>query len=88
MEAGPKTLVLAGNPVHEDLEVAMAVGIAGKMIFSIQLVLDKDHRIGFAAAGTLEDTFRRLSVAEKQFVLDIDRRYEGGGGRRSAPAAL
>ncbi len=77
MEAGSETLVLAGNPVHEDLEEAMAVGIAGKMIFSIQLVLDKDHHIGFAAAGALEDTFRRaVAVAEKQFVLDIERRYE------------
>jgi nickel-dependent lactate racemase len=77
MEAGSETLVLAGNPVHEDLEEAMAVGVAGKMVFSIQLVLDKDHHIGFAAAGALEDTFRRaVAVAEKQFVLDIERRYE------------
>jgi nickel-dependent lactate racemase len=77
MEAGSETLVLAGNPVHEDLEEAMAVGIAGKMIFSIQLVLDKDHHIGFAAAGALEDTFgRAVAVAEKQFVLDIERRHE------------
>lgn len=77
MEAGSETLILAGNPVHEDLEEALAVGIAGKLIFSIQLVLDKDHHIGFAAAGALEDTFRRaIAVAEKQFVLDIERRCE------------
>jgi nickel-dependent lactate racemase len=77
MEAGSETLVLAGNPVHEDLEEALTVGIAGKMIFSIQLVLDNDHHIGFAAAGALEDTFRQaVAVAEKQFVLDIERRYE------------
>lgn len=77
MEGGSETLVLAGNPVHEDLEEATTLGIAGKAIFSIQLVLDKDHHIGFAAAGPLEDTFRRaVAVADKQFVLDIERRYE------------
>lgn len=77
MEAGSETLVLAGNPVHEDLEEAMAAGITGKEIFSIQLVLDNDHHIGFAAAGALEDTFRQaVAVAEEQFVLDIERRYE------------
>jgi nickel-dependent lactate racemase len=77
MAAGSETLVLAGNPVHEDLEEAMAVGIAGKQIYSIQLVLDKDHRVGFAAAGSLNDTFRRaIAVADRQFVLEIERPYE------------
>jgi nickel-dependent lactate racemase len=77
MEAGSETLVLAGNPVHEDLEEALALGIAGKEIFSVQLVLDKDHRVGFSAAGTLEDTFRRaVNVADGQFVLEIERPYE------------
>ncbi|MBN1632442.1 MAG: DUF2088 domain-containing protein, partial [Thermoleophilia bacterium] len=77
MEPGSELLVLAGNPVHEDLEEMLAVGIAGKDIYSVQLVLDKDHRVGFAAAGSLEDTFRRaIEVADKQFVLEIDRRYE------------
>lgn len=77
MEAGSELLALAGNPVHEDLEEMLAVGIAGKDVYSIQLVLDKDHRVGFAAAGPLEDTFRRaVAQAERQFVLDIERRYE------------
>jgi nickel-dependent lactate racemase len=77
MEPGSELLMLAGNPVHEDLEDAMAIGTRGKEIFSIQLVLDKDHRVGFAAAGALEDTFRQaVKVADKQFVLEIDRRFE------------
>ena len=63
--------------MHEDLEEALAVGIAGKQVYSIQLVLDKDHRVGFAAAGVLEDTFRRaIAVADRQFVLEIERPYE------------
>jgi lactate racemase len=77
MKPGSESLVLEGNPVHEDLEEALAVGIGGKQVFSIQLVLDKDHQVGFAAAGSLEETFRRaVEVAERQFVLDIERRYE------------
>jgi nickel-dependent lactate racemase len=77
MKPGSESLVLRGNPVHEDLEEALAIGIDGKQVFSIQLVLDKDHRVGFAAAGSLEETFRRaVEVADRQFVLDIERRYE------------
>jgi nickel-dependent lactate racemase len=77
MQPGSESLVLAGNPVHEDLEEALALGIAGKQVYSIQLVLDKDHRIGFAAAGDLDRTFRRaVAVADRQFVLDIERPYE------------
>lgn len=77
MEQGSETLTLEGNPVHEDLEEALAVAIEGKRVYGIQMVLDKEHHIGFAATGTLEQAFRAaVAVAEKQFVLDIDRLYE------------
>lgn len=77
MEAGSELLVLAGNPVHEDLEEALAIGVAGKEVYSIQLVLDKDHRVGYAAAGALEHTFRQaVEVADEQFVLEVARQYE------------
>jgi nickel-dependent lactate racemase len=77
MEPGSESLRLQGNPVHEDLEEALGLGIVGKSAYSIQLVLDKGHDIGFAAAGSLDETFpAAVAVAERQFVLDIDRRYE------------
>jgi nickel-dependent lactate racemase len=77
MEPGSESLVLEGNPVHEDIMEMLEVGIAGKQVYSIQLVLDKDHRVGFAATGDLQSTFSRaVAVADKQFVLEIDRRYE------------
>jgi lactate racemase len=77
MKPGSESLILEGNPVHDDLMEALAIGIAGKAVYSIQLVLDKDHRVGFAAAGGLDDTFRRaVEVADRQFVLDIERPYE------------
>ena len=77
MEPGSESLVLSGNPVHEDLEDALTLGIAGKRVFSIQLVLDKEHQIGFAAAGPLADTFlQAVRVADRQFVLDLEERCE------------
>lgn len=77
MEPGSESLILQGNPVHEDLEEALALGIAGKQVYSIQLVLDKDHRVGFAAAGPLDETFpEAVAVADRQFVLELERRYE------------
>ena len=77
MQAGSEHLVLEGNPVHEDLEEATALGVAGKQVYSVQLVLDKDHRVGFASAGPLERSFREaVAVADKQYVLEIERCYE------------
>jgi len=77
MKVGSESLILEGNPVHEDIMEMLEVGIAGKSVYSIQLVLDKDHRVGFAAAGSLDDSWHRaLAVADEQFVLDIERRYE------------
>ena len=58
MQQGSETLMLEGNPVHEDLEEALAVAIEGKRVYGIQMVLDKEHHIGFAAAGPLEEAFR------------------------------
>jgi lactate racemase len=77
MQAGSELLMLQGNPVHEDLMEQLAPGIAGKQVYSIQLVLDEDHHIGFAAAGELEASWRQaIAVADKQFVLEIERPYE------------
>lgn len=77
MQPGSELLLLEGNPVHEDLMEQLAVGIAGKQVYSIQLVLDGEHHIGFAAAGGLEATWgQAIAVADRQFVLEIDRPYE------------
>jgi nickel-dependent lactate racemase len=77
MEKGSQHLMLEGNPVHEDLEEALALGVAGRQVYSIQLVLDKDHRIGFASTGSLDRSFSEaLAVADKQFVLELEQRYD------------
>ncbi len=73
MQDGSDTLILEGNPVHEDLEEATRLVAQDKQLYSIQLVLDEDHGIGFASAGELEDSFRAaVAVADKQFVLELD----------------
>lgn len=77
MQPGSELLQLDDNPVHEDLMEQLALGVAGKQVYSIQLVLDEQHHIGFAAAGDLEDSWRRaIAVADRQFVLEIERPYE------------
>jgi nickel-dependent lactate racemase len=74
---GSDTLVLEGNPVHEDLDEATRFVIGDKRLYSIQLVLDQDHGVGFAAAGNLGDSFRRaVALADEQFVLDLDQTYD------------
>ncbi len=56
--------------MHEDLEDAMAIGTKGKEIFSIQLVLDKNHRVDLLTGGNTRRHFRpAVKVADRQFVL-------------------
>jgi nickel-dependent lactate racemase len=77
MDRGSEHLKLQGNPVHEDLEESLALGVAGKQIYSVQLVLDKDHRVGFASAGPLHKSFpEALAVADQQFVLELEHRCD------------
>jgi lactate racemase len=72
LRPGSGPLLLDGNPVHEDLNEAAGRLIEGKRVFSIQLVLDKNHNVGFAAAGHLEDSFRTAAAtADMHFVLDL-----------------
>jgi nickel-dependent lactate racemase len=49
-------LALRGNPVHEDMEEAVAL-LGDKNVFAIQVVLDREHRISCATAGDINDAF-------------------------------
>ena len=57
-----QTLVLEGNPVHEDMVDALKT-IEGKEIFSIQTVLDGEKRIYHCTSGHIHDSF--LMAIEK-----------------------
>jgi nickel-dependent lactate racemase len=71
LEQGVAPLALAGNPVHEDLAEAMGA-LEGKGIYSLQVVLDRSHRICAAFAGSLEETFAAaVQKAREVFVVEI-----------------
>jgi nickel-dependent lactate racemase len=56
MKMEAQSLVLDGNPVHEDMMDALNV-VKGKSIFSIQMVLDRHQNVYKAAAGELNKAF-------------------------------
>jgi Fe-S oxidoreductase/nickel-dependent lactate racemase len=69
MEA--QSLVLEGNPVHEDMMDALEV-VKDKEIFSIQMVLDRHQNIYKVAAGKLNPAFERAVVwANEVFSVPI-----------------
>lgn len=75
MRPEAKTLVLEGNPVHEDMMDALTV--VKKDIFSIQVVLDRHQRIYKAAAGDLHKAFRQaVEWADEVFAITIKQRYD------------
>lgn len=56
MKKEAQSLILDGNPVHEDMMDALGV-VKGKMIFSIQMVLDRHQNIYKVASGDLNPAF-------------------------------
>ncbi len=69
MEA--QSLVLKGNPVHEDMMDALEV-VKGKQIFSIQLVLDRHQDIYRAVSGELNGAFdKAVGFANEVFSVPI-----------------
>jgi len=66
-----QSLKLEGNPVAEDMEDAMKA-LAHKRIFSIMVVLDKNHRTCFAFAGDLHESWRKAcKMADDVFVINL-----------------
>lgn len=71
MDRAAQALVLDGNPVHEDMMDALKA-VEGKRIFSVQAVLDRDHRIYRVAAGELHRAFgQAIGWADEVFSVDI-----------------
>ena len=65
------SLALDGNPVHDDMLDALK-SLTNKQMFSIQTVLDKDHRIYAATAGHINDSFfAAVKKAEEVFSVKI-----------------
>ncbi|MBM4237836.1 MAG: nickel-dependent lactate racemase, partial [Euryarchaeota archaeon] len=76
MSPKAQILVLEGNPVHEDMMDALSA-IKGKKVFSVQLVLDRHQKVYRAAAGQIDQAFRRaVEWSNEVFVVPIKERAE------------
>lgn len=71
MRKEAQSLILDGNPVHEDMMDALEV-VKGKAIFSIQMVLDRHQNIYKVAAGDLNQAFAQaVEWANEVFSVPI-----------------
>ncbi len=71
MSREAQSLVLEGNPVHEDMMDALAV-VKDKKIFSIQMVLDRHQNIYRVASGDLNAAFERaIGWADEVFSVKV-----------------
>jgi nickel-dependent lactate racemase len=71
-----QALKLKGNPVHEDMDEVVKA-LKNKKIFSIMVVLDKDHRICHASAGDLTGSFMdAVKKADEVFVVKLKRKAD------------
>ncbi len=76
LKPASKALVLEGNPVHEDMMDAIKT-IEDKEIFSIMTVLDRDHKLYAATAGTLSDSFyAAIDKANDVFCVKVQEKAE------------
>jgi nickel-dependent lactate racemase len=72
LDPAANILSLEGNPVHEDLEEALQA-LGEKDIYSIQMVLDRQHRIHSAQGGDLHESFMQaVKHADDHYVVEID----------------
>jgi nickel-dependent lactate racemase len=73
-EAAP--LTLTGNPVHEDLVEAMG-HLGEKEIYSLQVVLDRDHRVCAVYCGSLSESFAAaVQKAREVFTVELAQRAD------------
>jgi len=71
-----QTLVLEGNPVHEDMVDAIKK-IAEKEIFSIQTVLDREKRVYSCTSGHIYDSFlAAIDKSHEVFCVDISEKAD------------
>ena len=71
MSKEAQSLVLEGNPVHEDMMDALEQ-VKGKKIFTIQMVLDRHQNIYKVASGDINKSFAQaVEWANKVFVVSI-----------------
>jgi nickel-dependent lactate racemase len=76
LDPAADNLALAGNPVHEDM-MEMVSLLSEKHIYSIQMVLDHQHRIHWAFAGDLDESWHAaVEHADGHYVVELGERYD------------
>ncbi len=76
LDPAADNLALEGNPVHEDLMEMMGM-LSEKRMYSIQMVLDHQHRIHMAFAGGLEESWHAaVEHADGHYVVELSERYD------------
>lgn len=76
LDPAADNLALEGNPVHEDM-MEMVGMLSEKRIYSIQMVLDHQHRIHSAHVGELEASWRAaVEHADDHYVVELEERYD------------
>jgi len=74
LDDAAEILTLQGNPVHEDMVAACRM-LADKVIFSLQMVLDVEDRIFYAAAGDLDESLvHAAAAAESVYTVPVSRK--------------
>ncbi|MBC8525527.1 MAG: nickel-dependent lactate racemase [Candidatus Cloacimonetes bacterium] len=71
LKSTAKALRTKGNPVREDIEEAFEVISKDKEIFSIQTVLDKNHKIYFCVCGETHKAFE-LACEKAKDVFSVE----------------
>ena len=62
-------LRLEGNPVHEDFMEALDIFDRYDDIFSIQLVLNRDHQISYTLSGHIIESFKGAVIRAKEIYV-------------------
>jgi nickel-dependent lactate racemase len=69
LDENSSILKLEGNPIHEDFMEALGIFDRYEDIFSIQLVLNRDHEVSYTVSGHIVDSFNGAVERAKQIYV-------------------
>ena len=73
LDESSSILKLEGNPVHEDFMEALEIFNRYEDIFSIQLVLNRDHQVSCSLSGHIVDSFNgAVERAKETYVASVE----------------
>lgn len=73
LDEGSTILRLEGNPVHDDFMEALGIFDRYEDIFSIQLVLNRDHQVSYTSSGHIVHSFTdAVDRAREIYVVPVE----------------